>query len=295
VELARSLHLLDMILVASGAAGDESLALEALEAATRADDNIRRCGILSQLGARAYYQGHWNLAISRYEQACDAGSRGGDVWLVAVVRSNIGEVMVEQGRFAEAEPILQEAVDVFRAADTPSPWAFAEVLLGRLCARSGKPEDSLRHFDEAQALYERLHFAADLAELRLWRADAAVARGDATEALELLAGAPEGSPLALRTQGLALVQRGDVVGGTGVLLEAVSVARSGSAFELYCCVQALQRSPLLSSDERSAARAEVTDLEHRLSIVPAVVLPYDVAAAVTIPTQRAGHPEAART
>ena len=52
---------------------------------------------------------------------------------------------------------------------------------------------------------------------------------------------------------------------------------------------------VLSDGERTAARSEVTDLEQRLSIVPAVVLPYDAASPVTIPTQRAGRPEEART
>jgi len=256
---------------------------------------VRRCGILSQLGARAYYAGQWDLAISRYEQACEAGTRGGDVWLVAVVRSNIGEVMVEQGRFTEAEPILQEAVEVFRAADTPSPWAFAEVLLGRLCARSGRPQDSAEHFDVAERLYGRLHLDADLAELMLWRADAAVVRGDAGAALALLEGAPGLGSLPLRTRGLALLRLEDAAAGTEVLREAVTTARSGSPFELYCCLQALQRSPLLTAAERAEARGEVLELERRLSIVPSVVLPYDPPAEVSIPRQRADRPAAART
>jgi tetratricopeptide (TPR) repeat protein len=284
-----------MILVASGAAGDESLALDALEAATRAADNIRLCGVLSQLGARAYYAGRWDMAIERYGQSCDAGARGGDVWLVAVVRSNIAEVLVEQRRFGEAEPLLLEAIDVFRAADTPSPWAFAELLLGRLCAHSGRAEDADGHFNMAVQLYRRLHLDADADEVRLWRADAAVTRGDAAEALSLLDEVPDATPLVMRTRGLALLIRGAVVAGSETLRQAVTSAGSVSPYELYCSLQALQRSPLLSAVERATARSETTELEQRLSIVPFLVLPYDAPPVVAIPTQRADRPEEART
>src|SRR4051812_2841043 len=120
-------------------------------------------------------------------------------------------------------------------------------------------------------------------------------RASAEEALSLLDGTAPSVPVVLRIRGLALLLRGDIAEGTEALHQGVALSRGASPFDLYCCLQALQRSPLLSASERAAARAEVTELEQRLSIVPAVVLPYDAAGGLVIPRQSAGRPEAART
>src|SRR5262249_46759405 len=153
----KSLHLLDMIRVARHMPGDGAPATEALTAATRAGDNIRRCQILIHLGARAYLDGDWPAALVHYEHARAAGTLGGDVWLSAIVMSNIGEILLEQGRHAECEPVLREAYDVFRAADTPSPLAFTQTLLGRLCYRTGRAPEGTVLLESARTLYASLH------------------------------------------------------------------------------------------------------------------------------------------
>ena len=55
---------------------------------------------------------------------------------------NIGEIRVTQGRWAEAEAELSEAVRLLRGSEFPEGVAFAEIELARLALGQDRPDDA---------------------------------------------------------------------------------------------------------------------------------------------------------
>jgi class 3 adenylate cyclase/predicted ATPase len=100
--------------------------------------------IANNLGILAYYDNRWGDTLDWYEQAAQRNHELGRVVSAALSEANIGEVLVNQGRLDEAEPLLRQTVRVLRASDSAEA-PFAEMHLGRLLTTRG-------HLDEAERL-----------------------------------------------------------------------------------------------------------------------------------------------
>jgi len=102
-----------------------------------------RCvSVLNNLGAYAYWEGDWNLALAWYERAVAAAERSGNVVEAANTKAATAEVFISQRRYAEAVPLIEDASRVLRASNAAQLVPF--VLL-----QGARAELGLGHFQSA--------------------------------------------------------------------------------------------------------------------------------------------------
>src|SRR5206468_922816 len=110
-------------------------------------------GIYNNLGMFAYFQGRWNEAIECYLRAEEAWEKAGDRWAASFATVNRGEILSDQGRTDEAEPLFRSALRVVRSYEASSRIADVDPQYGRLAARAGRSVEAHAFFDEALAIY----------------------------------------------------------------------------------------------------------------------------------------------
>jgi tetratricopeptide (TPR) repeat protein len=140
--------------------------------------------------------------LERYERTRAIDERCGNEWRAAIASGNIGEILVDQGRMAEAEPLLAEALRVWRATQAPSSVGFGASLLGCVRARTGRRQQAMELFDEAIAAYTSTGEVFDLVQTRLRIAEAHLLTGDTDAAISHLDDAETGLTTALRAAGI---------------------------------------------------------------------------------------------
>jgi tetratricopeptide (TPR) repeat protein len=276
--LANALLYLDIAELTVGMSGDGSHARRALEIQKDIGDNPwLEARALNQLGIRAYFAGRWSEAVSYYSDSRAACERAGDGWTAAVESANIAEVLADQGYLADAEPVLQEALETYRAAGTPTFVADGTRLLGRLAARRGDPSLSRQLLAVARGIYE-----SDGESLQVVLTDAVLAEsllraGEPDAAAELarrvlanasaLPGRHMVMPLAQRVLGVALRALGmDEGQARQALEESIELARRhDSRYELALSLQAL--SDLWPTEVDDSGRAERDSLFGELGVI----------------------------
>lgn len=278
--LANTLVYLDIAELTAGIAADGEHARRALSIQRDLGDNPwLEARALNQLGIRAYFAGRWSEAVRYYSESRDACDRAGDRWTAAVESANIAEVLADQGHLAEAEPVLEEALETYRAAGTTTFVADGTRLLGRLAARRGDPELGRQLLGAARGLYE-----LDGESLQVVLTDAILAEsllraGEPEAAAELarrvLANASSLSgrhlvvPLAQRVLGVALRSMDDdSAQARRALAESIEVARRYNArYELALSLQAV--SDLWPTDLTAEETGERDALFRELGIAAA--------------------------
>lgn len=250
--LANTLLYLDIAELTAGISGDGSHARRALAIQkSLADNPWLEARALNQLGIRAYFAGRWSDAVRYYSESRDACHRAGDRWTAAVESANIAEVLADQGHLAEAEPVLEEALETYRAAGTATFIADGTRLLGRLAGRRGDPELSRQLLAAARGIYESDGESLQVVLTDAILAESLVRAGEAEAAADLarrvltnastLPGRHLVVPLAQRVLGVALRSLGlDASQARQALAESIeSARRHDSHFELALSLQAL--------------------------------------------------------
>lgn len=259
--VGRALLLLEWVELWTGGAGDERRVLRALALFEECGDLPRQGGAWNQLGMSAYFRGDWDLAVDRYRKAQQVHERSADEWSAAIANANIAEILIDQGRLEEAEPLVTESLRVWRASGTPSDIGFGSALLGRLCSRQGRSAEAMALLSEAAASFAVNHERIELVDVELRLAEALLLQGATEVAAARLdeaerrlrdavrvrgvvgedgvARAPHAVPL-LRLRGCLAVQNGDLEQAAELLTRCVDLARaSGSAHELGLSLRAL--------------------------------------------------------
>ncbi len=137
------------------------------------------------LGAFHYFDGRWDDAVDAYGAARDVFHRIGDEVRAAVSAANLGEVLVNQRRLSEAEPVLREACRVLRASGFVD-GTFAEMHLARILASRGEVEQAEALLLRVRAELLEVGAATSALEATIYLAECQLAADDAAGALATL-------------------------------------------------------------------------------------------------------------
>jgi tetratricopeptide (TPR) repeat protein len=159
----------------------------------------------------------------------------------ASTEANIGEVLVNQRRIGEAEPVLQDASRVLRSSGHRWGAAFAEMHLGRVAMLAGEPERAVEMLKATRDEFASMGRAASVYETSIHLADALTNAGRAHEALVVLEASNSlaGEEVAIfdaaraRVNAAALLAVGDAEEAQRVLESGIAIARErGLGYEL---------------------------------------------------------------
>ncbi len=101
----------------SGAASEAVHSERALELYHELGKLGPQATIYNNLGLFAWWEGRWDDAVELYDKGRQLRVRIGDEVDAATGTHNIAEVLSDQGRLDEAQPMFEEALRVWRAAD----------------------------------------------------------------------------------------------------------------------------------------------------------------------------------
>jgi class 3 adenylate cyclase/tetratricopeptide (TPR) repeat protein len=258
--LGHASQILDWALVRSGRQEEAGHSARALEIFRRHGAADRESAVLNNMGGFAYLAGRWDEAVALYRAGGDASMRAGDVNFEAFADCNVGEVLSDQGRLEEAEPLIRRALRLWGGTSDDHGVAFATALLGRLQARAGRSAEATDLLADALARFRALRAEADAALAAGLLGEAALFAGRPEEAheraLALLPELPADAqlePLVHYVAGVALAQRGDPAGATRSLAASLGAARECELpFETLLALDALEQ--LGSATERRRER-----------------------------------------
>ncbi len=282
--LAHAYYLLDYALVALGRNEEAVYSERALAIYEELGELPEQAAILNNLGMFAYFENRWDRAIEFYRRAEEIWERSGDRWLASLATGNRAELLSDQGRFEEAEPLLKSALRIARAAGSTARAADICDFYGRLAARVGRFEEAHALLEEAHAEYqsagargELLMIDARIAECLAFegRAEEALARVEAAlDLLPRLEGVFVVLPYLLRIRGWALLALGRVDEGREVLRSSLAGAHEKHAdYEVALTADllaAVERALGEPDDELEAVRDAIFE---ELGVVAPPVLP----------------------
>ena len=236
--LARAYVTLDYAETCLGMPNDLSRTREALDVSTAAGDLSGEATAANVLGGYAFFAGRWDEATAMYRRARAARERTGDPVNAALCTANLAEVLIEQGHLDEADELLADGLEVWRAANDPRGVALGCKLRGLGRARAGEVSAGLAMLEEARSTLVAIGAEADLAEIDVAAADVLVLAGRFDDAVPLvdrvIAGCEAGSgldhllPWAWRLRGVARAGSADPAGIDDVT-RSVAIARDRSA------------------------------------------------------------------
>jgi tetratricopeptide (TPR) repeat protein len=242
----------------------------------------REARVLNNMGVRAYYEGSWDEALELYLRSDEVVRRAGDVLTGGHATNNRAEILLDQGRHAEAAELFDVALRTYRAARFPIGEALVRINLGRLAAEQARFAEAYDHFDAARAQLETLGAESFLIEADARRAQALVLEGRHADAAELARCALERmetagevgvrSALLERLLGVAAVQARTPDEAQPHFEASLAIARKlGADYEIARTLQAKAVTGFASDEERS----EAGQIMARLGVVsfPPVPLP----------------------
>jgi class 3 adenylate cyclase/tetratricopeptide (TPR) repeat protein len=226
----------------------------------------RQATVLNNMGVRAYYEGRWDDAVALYLRSEEVVRRAGDVLTGGHATNNRAEILIDQGRLAEAAELFEQALRTYRAAKFPVGEAFATMCLGRIAAEEGRFADAHRLLDDARARFAALGNESLLLEADARRAQAFVLEGRHADAEAAARAALEGTHaigevgvrLALleRLLAVAAVQSRARDDAPAHFAESLRVARElGADYEVARTLQAKVLTGFASDEELEEAQA----------------------------------------
>jgi tetratricopeptide (TPR) repeat protein len=140
----------------------------------------------------------------------------------------MGELLVNQGKLDEAEPILREARRVSQAAGFVDGASFAEIQLGKVLAKSGDVDGARAVLEHARDQLIDLGETPTALEASIEIAGCCVQRGGAAEALRILDDAEELAGGEARVHAAPIARmRASALAQDGRFDEAMEVAEAG--------------------------------------------------------------------
>lgn len=114
---------------------------------------------LLSLGAQARREGRMDDALSAYQQAADRCREHGCALVTARTIRHLGDIYRELGKIDEAEPLLKEAISIYRGSLDAKILDFANALrpLALLCASTGNTQAAQQLWVEARVMYSAIN------------------------------------------------------------------------------------------------------------------------------------------
>ena len=249
--LARAATLMDVALRSVGELGDLENSKLALRLYEELADPEGRARVLNNLGGFAYDLGRWDEAVDYYQRSRKDRLLTGDVAGATIATYNIAEILQDQGRFDEAEPLAQEAVRVWKARGDRNS-AYAMLMLGRIAYQTGRFEEAGPMLKEAREIFEFAGASSQVSIIDSYIAEAAALKGDhaeASETIERLLGAVNNdqgaraqAPFLYRLKASLLEAQGDTDGARASLEESLKLCRArGFDLQTGLTLRALSR------------------------------------------------------
>jgi tetratricopeptide (TPR) repeat protein len=176
-----NLHLMYLM---AGRDSDRPLGDLALRSYVAVDDLAGQAQSSNNLAIEAHRDNRWVEAADMFGRAADLYRRIGDTDNGGIATCNRAEVLVNQGRFDEAAPLLDDALETARSVADDELVAMVLREQGRLRSRSGDPEGGLRLLEEARDLFETIDAPDEVMLTNLAIAETALLGGDPEEALQ---------------------------------------------------------------------------------------------------------------
>jgi tetratricopeptide (TPR) repeat protein len=274
-------HALATTAVLSAAAGlplDESTMRYAMSLYERIEDYRGKARAANMFGMTAYFAGNWDAAVTYYAEAEQASRRIGRDHDAALVAVNRAEVLVQQRRVHEAEPVVVNALRILVGANATSFLGFAttiyaRVLLGkqefgsamdrlaearRLCVEMGETDETLT----VDALIAETLLRSGAPEDALSYAEVALAQ------IAELTGEATAEPALHRVVGEALAASGSPRGEESLRRALECARKRGAQNEIEESLEALLRFGVAEGEDESVRwRAEAAELARTLGIV----------------------------
>jgi len=231
--LARACYVLDWSLLELGRLKEPTNSLRALEIYRELGDPDQESAVLNNLGMFAYFRGDWDEAARLYRESGACSEKAGNATDPAIADTNVGEILLDQGRLHEAAPYLTRARRVLTATGDNQTAAIVDVMLGRLSVREGRLAEGVELITKGADDLVRFGFdsysgwsALVLAEAELF----AERFEHAAMIVDSLHGVGDPYlPLLDRLRGLAYAGLGDVAAAADALALSLASARARRA------------------------------------------------------------------
>jgi tetratricopeptide (TPR) repeat protein len=195
---------------------------------------------MNNLGVLAWFEGRGAEALDLFERSAKAATAAGDTLGAAATEHNVGDVLLRQGRWEEAERVLAPLVTVFRGLGSEDYRASTVRWLGLAQVRAGRLSEGRALINEARDSFQRLGLASEVVEtdtavveLLLALDDAAGARDLAEVAIQQAQSLDAGYllPVLHRLRGSALLALGENAAAEAELNEGLRQCKSQGAAE----------------------------------------------------------------
>ena len=287
--LAQAFIVLDWAYATRGRLDEAVYSRQALPIYEELGNLERQASTLNNLGQIAYYQGRWSESVDFSERAQHAWERAGDRWSASFAVVNRAEVLIDQGRLTEAEPLVKESLRIARASKSGSRIAEMARYYGTLMARLGRFAEARPLLAEAREEFEQAGERSEVLVTEARIAESLVFEDVPGEALDLarstLARARtfEGAfalvPTLERVRGLALLQLGRMAEARAALTESLDGARRDHAdYDAALALDALAAVDRLAGEPSGPVERERDAIFARLGVVatPRIPLPLDI-------------------
>ncbi|MFI5672603.1 tetratricopeptide repeat protein [Streptomyces sp. NPDC051704] len=175
-----------------------------------------------------WYVGDLNEALRHGERCAELGRSTGFRTGEAIATGNVGAILHETGRLAEAEEQLTPALVLYDELGFSTAAALAERNLGAVLHKRGHPERARAALDRAVAIQRRLGNQVDIPYTLFWLALTMIRSGDRSGALDHIEQGFEMATGEARAESYLYVGRAMLsqsVGNYGVALKHFETAR----------------------------------------------------------------------
>jgi tetratricopeptide (TPR) repeat protein len=184
--LAQAYEVLNYIYASSGREEPLPYGRLALQAYVELGNLAHQGHCLNNLAAQDVNAGRWDESIANFRRASDLFRRIGDTASEANASYNEAEMLVRQGRYALAQPLLRDVLRIARAVEDDELVALAQRELARSVAGAGDPDQGIALLQEARARFQALEEESEVVATEVVAVEVAQDAGRFDDAGDLL-------------------------------------------------------------------------------------------------------------